>query len=121
SLPDALFYLDQASLVTEAKESLNRLADNLLNAVDHYCIEIEGHIDAAGSEEYNRKLSEERAASVRDHLMQVGLPADRITSVRGMGHTKPIATNNTLIGRYINRRVEIIITEPETPPPSSLR
>jgi outer membrane protein OmpA-like peptidoglycan-associated protein len=74
-------------------------------------MEIEGHTDAVGSDQYNLKLSESRANSVRDYLVQSGLTADRIIAVRGLGKVQPVATNDTAEGRQMNRRVEIIIAD----------
>ena len=67
---------------------------------------IGGHTDSQGSDEYNLKLSKERAASVREFLVSKGIPASRLTS-EGYGESRPIATNNTAAGRQENRRVEI--------------
>lgn len=67
---------------------------------------VEGHTDSVGSDELNQKLSEERANSVRDFLIQEGVAADRLTAM-GYGEGKPIATNNTKAGRQQNRRTEI--------------
>jgi outer membrane protein OmpA-like peptidoglycan-associated protein len=74
-----------------------------------YKISIEGHTDGIGTEQYNQRLSERRAAAVRQYLLQHGV-ADgaRITSA-GHGKSKPIADNATEQGRFQNRRVEILI------------
>lgn len=67
---------------------------------------IEGHTDSTGSKALNQKLSEERAAAVKNYLIENGIKADRLTSA-GYGPDKPIDTNNTAAGRANNRRVEI--------------
>ena len=67
---------------------------------------VEGHTDSVGSDKLNQKLSEERANSVRDFLIDKGIDAGRLTAI-GYGESKPIATNNTRAGRAQNRRVEI--------------
>jgi outer membrane protein OmpA-like peptidoglycan-associated protein len=67
---------------------------------------VEGHTDSTGSKALNQRLSEERAASVKDYLISNGVAKDRLTSV-GYGQDKPIAPNNTNDGRFKNRRVEI--------------
>jgi outer membrane protein OmpA-like peptidoglycan-associated protein/tetratricopeptide (TPR) repeat protein len=72
-------------------------------------IEISGHTDNVGGAEYNQKLSERRAQTVRQQLIFKGIPADRITS-KGYGLTKPIASNNTPEGRRTNRRIQAEIT-----------
>jgi outer membrane protein OmpA-like peptidoglycan-associated protein len=76
-----------------------------------YHVQIEGYTDSTGGVEYNQKLSESRAQSVHDYLVQSGLTAERITSTRGFGLNNPVATNNTPEGRQMNRRVEIIISD----------
>ena len=72
-------------------------------------LEVEGHTDAVGSDEYNQQLSEKRAVVVRDYLVQQGIPADTIVS-RGMGKTQPVASNDTSEGRQQNRRVELVLS-----------
>ena len=67
---------------------------------------IEGHTDSVGRESNNQKLSESRAASVRDYLTTIGMSASRLSSV-GYGEARPIASNKTRAGRQENRRVEI--------------
>ena len=67
---------------------------------------LEGHTDSVGTQTYNQKLSERRADSVMQYLLQKGIPADRLSST-GYGETKPRATNDTKEGRALNRRVEI--------------
>ena len=72
-------------------------------------IEVEGHTDSVGSDEYNQKLSEQRASSVRDYLISQGLRADILTA-KGFGETTPVATNDTAAGRQQNRRVELVVS-----------
>ncbi len=114
SLSDVLFDFDKATLKPGAKEKLSKLAGVLLAYPGNVRMEIEGHTDAIGSDEYNQKLSESRAMSVRDYLTQAGVPADTITAVRGFGKTRPVASNDTEAGRQMNRRVEIIINDATT-------
>ena len=71
-------------------------------------IEIVGHTDDVGDDDYNMKLSKQRAASVRDYLISKGHDASKIVT-RGMGETTPIASNSTAEGRAENRRVEILM------------
>jgi outer membrane protein OmpA-like peptidoglycan-associated protein len=111
SLSDVLFDFDQASLKPGAKEKLSKLAGILLAYPAKYQMEIEGHTDAVGTDQYNLKLSEARAGSVRDYLVQAGLNSERIIAVRGLGKMQPVATNDTAEGRQMNRRVEIIIAD----------
>jgi outer membrane protein OmpA-like peptidoglycan-associated protein len=73
-----------------------------------YRVQVEGHTDNIGSDSYNRRLSENRAKSVKQYLVQhFSIPSDRLV-VRGLGESKPIASNDTPEGRDKNRRVEIV-------------
>jgi outer membrane protein OmpA-like peptidoglycan-associated protein len=74
-------------------------------------LEIKGHTDNVGENEYNQKLSEMRAKAVKDYLISKGLLATRITA-QGFGETMPIASNDTKDGREKNRRVEFIVIKP---------
>ena len=67
---------------------------------------LEGHTDSQGRETTNQKLSESRAASVREYLTSIGMSGSRLSSV-GYGELRPIASNKTRAGRQENRRVEI--------------
>jgi outer membrane protein OmpA-like peptidoglycan-associated protein len=67
---------------------------------------VEGHTDSDGSNEMNQTLSENRAAAVKNYLIENGIAADRLKST-GFGETKPIATNKTAKGKAMNRRTEI--------------
>jgi outer membrane protein OmpA-like peptidoglycan-associated protein len=113
NLSDVLFDFNQATLKPGAKEKLSKLAGILLAFPGQYQMEIEGHTDAIGSDQYNLKLSEARATSVRDYIAQAGIPSTRIIAVRGFGKVRPVATNDTAEGRQMNRRVEIIIADHE--------
>ena len=106
-----LFDFNQATLKPGAKEKLSKLAGILLAYPDRFRMEIEGHTDAIGSDQYNLKLSEMRAFSVRDYLLQAGIESTRIVAVRGFGKTRPVTTNDTSEGRQMNRRVELIIAD----------
>ncbi len=70
-------------------------------------IEVAGHTDSRGSDEYNMTLSQQRADAVRNHLIKKGIEADRLTAV-GYGESQPVADNATDEGRFKNRRVELI-------------
>ena len=74
-----------------------------------YIIEVQGHTDNVGKEDYNMKLSDKRANAVKDYLINAGVPAERM-SANGYGPTRPIADNSTSAGRALNRRVEFNIT-----------
>ena len=89
-------------------ESTSVMVDiiQILNEYPTAKFTVEGHTDSVGSEATNQKLSESRANSVRDFLIDKGIAADRLSAI-GYGESKPIATNNTRAGRAQNRRVEI--------------
>jgi outer membrane protein OmpA-like peptidoglycan-associated protein len=104
---DILFDFNSYALRQESKSTLQNLADNFRKYADEQ-ISVEGHTDAIGSHEANQRLSEQRAGSVRDYLVDQGVPDGRITAI-GFGKTQPKASNDTPEGRQINRRVEIHI------------
>jgi outer membrane protein OmpA-like peptidoglycan-associated protein len=107
SLSDVLFDVDKATIKPGAERSIERIAAVLDQYPDHD-IAVEGHTDATGPDEYNQRLSEQRAAAVLERLVAGGVDANRITS-RGLGETTPVATNATAEGRQQNRRVEIVV------------
>jgi outer membrane protein OmpA-like peptidoglycan-associated protein len=72
-------------------------------------LEVEGYTDSTGSDDFNQKLSEQRASTVRDFLIAQGLADDSVTS-HGFGKAMPVASNDTAVGRQQNRRVEIIVS-----------
>lgn len=87
---------------------LNEIADILKENPD-YLVEIQGHTDNTGNAEMNLKLSDERAASVRQYLIDKGIDANRMTA-KGYGLTQAVADNKTAAGRAKNRRVEFIVS-----------
>jgi len=107
TLNDVLFEFDKANLKPGATRSLTNVAQFLRENPERQ-ITIEGYTDNVGSDAYNRELSQRRADSVRDFLVQSGISADRI-SARGLGEEYPVASNDTQAGRQQNRRVQIII------------
>src|SRR5207244_674052 len=107
SMPDVLFDSGQYTLKPAARERLARISGIVL-AYPDLRLEIEGHTDNIGSDEFNQILSEKRAAIVRDYLLTSGVPIDNIIA-RGLGKTRPIADNATASGRKLNRRVEMIV------------
>jgi outer membrane protein OmpA-like peptidoglycan-associated protein len=111
NLSDVLFDFNQASLRPGAREKLSKLAGILLAYPGTYHMEIEGHTDAVGSQDYNQRLSEARAQTVSDYLLKAAIPSDRLVAVRGFGKLRPVTTNDTAEGRQMNRRVEIIISD----------
>ena len=113
NLSDVLFDFNQATLKPGAREKLSKLAGILVAYPGSYRMQIEGHTDSVGSQDYNQKLSEDRAEAVHAYLIQAALPADRMLAVRGFGKVRPVATNDTPEGRQTNRRVEIVISDTE--------
>lgn len=103
-----LFAFDKSDLTSEARSQLMAVMDRLKNA-NVVSIKVVGHTDSRGSDAYNQKLSERRAASVATFLISRGLPADKI-STQGMGESQPVADNTTDEGRAKNRRVELHLT-----------
>jgi OOP family OmpA-OmpF porin len=75
-----------------------------------YDVSIVGHTDSRGPKAYNQKLSEQRAAKVKEDLVKRGIDSSRITTV-GKGEADPIATNDTDAGRAQNRRIEAVLTK----------
>ncbi len=111
NLPDILFDTNEATLKTETRIVLAKLAGILL-IMPELNLRVEGHTDSTGSPDHNQRLSERRAISVRDYLAQQGVAARRTVAV-GYGFDRPVADNTTREGRAKNRRVEIIIAEGE--------
>ncbi len=100
--------LNEFTLRSEAREKLAKLSGILLGHPGLE-IEVEGHTDATGRDDYNQKLSEDRAGSVRDYLVEQKVSEDSITA-KGFGKTRPVAPNDTAEGRRKNRRVEIVVS-----------
>lgn len=108
TMADILFATGKHDLAPGARESLAKLSGILL-AHPGLKLAIEGHTDSTGSEDFNMKLSSQRADTVRQYLISQGLSPDSITS-QGLGMANPVADNNTADGRKQNRRVEIIVS-----------
>ena len=105
------FAFDSSDLTSVAKANLDKLSQVLINNPDTN-INIYGHTDSKGADDYNQKLSERRANSVKAYLSAKGIAASRLF-VLGEGETMPVATNDTEAGRAQNRRVEFAITANE--------
>jgi outer membrane protein OmpA-like peptidoglycan-associated protein len=103
------FETNKATLKPVAREKLSKLSGVLLGFPGEYKLEIEGHTDSTGSDGYNQRLSQSRAESVRNFLVEQGIPMERIPSTQGFGRTRPIAPNDTRVNREKNRRVDIVI------------
>src|SRR5207248_3292427 len=72
-------------------------------------IAVEGHTDSVGGEEYNMKLSDNRANAVREYLVSQGVSSSAVTA-QGFGKSTPVADNSTAAGRQMNRRVELVVS-----------
>jgi outer membrane protein OmpA-like peptidoglycan-associated protein len=108
SMSDVLFDTAKYSLKSGAREKLAKVAGILL-AYPGLNIEVGGYTDNVGSDAMNQTLSENRAGSVRDYLVNQGVATASITS-RGFGETLPVSTNDTATGRQQNRRVELVVS-----------
>lgn len=106
-LKGVTFETGKADLKTSSYGILNNTVKGL-QKFDSVKVEIEGHTDNVGGEEYNMKLSQDRANSVRDYLVGKGIQAERISAV-GYGYSSPRADNESESGRAQNRRIEIRI------------
>ena len=100
------FTFGRADVPETIRMRLDAVVDVLVNERPDVKVEIIGHTDSIGSSDYNQVLSERRAASVKAYLVERGVPAERV-SVAGYGESRPRATNDTIEGRRLNRRVEI--------------
>lgn len=107
NMSDVLFDTGSYTLKPGAREKLAKISGIVL-AHPGLSLEIEGHTDSVGTDEFNQQLSERRADSVRDFLAQQGVPASSITA-RGFGKTQPVTSNDTADGRQRNRRVELVV------------
>jgi outer membrane protein OmpA-like peptidoglycan-associated protein len=108
NMSDVLFKTGSFELAPGARERLAKVSGILL-AYPSLHVQVEGHTDSVGTDEYNQTLSEKRAGAVRDYFVQQGVSADSIQS-RGFGKTVPIASNETAEGRQQNRRVELVLS-----------
>jgi outer membrane protein OmpA-like peptidoglycan-associated protein len=108
NLGDVLFDTGKYTIRPLAREKLARLSGIVL-AYPGLKLEAEGHTDNIGGEQFNQKLSEQRAQTVRDYLVSQGIPDANVTST-GKGFSMPVAPNDTAAGRQKNRRVEIIVS-----------
>ena len=108
NLSDVLFDFNQATLKQDAREKLARVSGILL-AYPTLHVNMEGHTDSIGSDEYNMKLSQRRADAVRDYLVSNGINPANMQSV-GLGKAAPVASNDTAAGRQQNRRVEMVVS-----------
>ena len=107
NLSDVLFDTGSYTLKPGAREKLAKVSGIVL-AHPGLLLQVEGHTDSVGSDDFNLRLSEMRAGSVREFLIGQGLKDNAITA-EGFGKSEPVATNDTPEGRQRNRRVEIVV------------
>ncbi|MDY6953695.1 MAG: OmpA family protein [Thermodesulfobacteriota bacterium] len=100
---DVFFDFDSATLKPGAYGEIDRIS-NVLNSYPQTTIRVEGHTDATGSETYNQQLSERRAESVKNAIVQRGIDPRRMQAI-GYGESQPISSDNAM-----NRRVSVVIT-----------
>jgi outer membrane protein OmpA-like peptidoglycan-associated protein len=108
NLSDVLFDTGKFDLRSLAREKLARFSGIVLGHPG-LRLDIEGYTDSVGSDEFNMKLSEQRAEAVRQYLAAQGL-ADTAMTAKGFGKSLPVADNATAAGRQQNRRVEIVVS-----------
>lgn len=105
---DLTFDTGKSTLKGDGQQRIKEMAD-ILKKYPENNITIVGHTDSTGSNQINQQLSQERASSVKNLLVQNGVPSASINAM-GVGPTDPIADNSTATGREANRRVELAIT-----------
>jgi len=108
NMSDVLFDTAKFSLRPLAREKLAKVA-GIVSGHPGLRLDVEGHTDSVGGDEYNQRLSEQRGTSVRDYLIQQGMAGSSVTT-KGFGKGEPVASNDTAQGRQQNRRVELVIS-----------
>jgi outer membrane protein OmpA-like peptidoglycan-associated protein len=108
NVSDVLFDTAKYSLRPLAREKLAKVA-GIVSGHPGLRLDVEGHTDSIGGDDYNQRLSEQRGGAVRDYLTQEGMAASSVTA-KGLGKADPVASNDTASGRQQNRRVEIVIS-----------
>ncbi len=119
NMSDVLFDTAQYTLKPGAREKLAKISGIVL-AHPGLKLEVEGHTDSVGGDDYNQRLSEQRAGAVRDFLVHQGLNPSSITA-QGFGKTQPVASNDNAAGRQLNRRVEMVVSGDIIGTPINLR
>jgi len=108
NMTDVLFDTAKYSLRPLAREKLAKVA-GIVSGHPGLRLDVEGHTDNVGGDDYNQRLSEQRGAAVRDYLTQQGMPLNSV-STKGFGESQPVASNENAAGRQENRRVELVIS-----------
>jgi outer membrane protein OmpA-like peptidoglycan-associated protein len=108
NMSDVMFDTGKYTLKPGAKEKLAKIAGIVLGHPG-LRLEVEGHTDNLGGDDFNQRLSEQRADAVRNYLVAQGVSPDSITA-HGFGKTRPVASNDTAASRQLNRRVELVVS-----------
>ncbi len=108
NISDVLFDFNKYTLKPGAREKLAKVSGILL-AYPGLTIQLEGHTDSVGTDDYNMTLSEHRAESVQSYMVSQGVPANTMTA-KGLGKSDPVASNDTAAGRQQNRRVDMVVS-----------
>ena len=108
NMSDVLFDTAKSSLRPLAREKLSKVS-GIVSGHPGLRLDVEGHTDSVGGDDYNQRLSEQRGESVRNYLLQQGMPTSSVTT-RGFGETRPVSSNDSSAGRQENRRVELVIS-----------
>jgi outer membrane protein OmpA-like peptidoglycan-associated protein len=108
NMSDVLFDTGKYSLRPVAREKLAKVA-GIVSGHPGLSLDVEGHTDSVGGDDYNQRLSEQRSEAVRAYLTQQGMAVSSVTA-KGFGKSQPVASNDTAKGRQQNRRVELVIS-----------
>jgi outer membrane protein OmpA-like peptidoglycan-associated protein len=112
NLPDVTFAVDSTEISPSFQSALDRVAQSMVQYPDSL-VDVYGHTDSTGADQYNMNLSQRRADAVSRYLISRGVSSARLQA-KGMGESYPVADNNTVEGRAKNRRVEVKITPVST-------
>ena len=121
-LDKVFFEFDSAVIKPESIGLLDEVAATMLDHPELRRVEVQGHTDDQGTDEYNKKLSQDRAEAVMNYLVSTGVPGNRLTAT-GYGEAQPLQKGITEDARATNRRVEfhIIDRDGATPPPREMK
>jgi OOP family OmpA-OmpF porin len=104
---DANFDFDKSNLKPQGKKNLDSLVSKM-SGTEIRAVDVVGHTDSIGTDAYNQRLSERRASTVKNYLIDKGVPGS-VISAEGRGESQPVADNKTKEGRAQNRRVEVAV------------
>jgi len=113
TLSDVLFQVDRAELSAEGMRTAQKVADVLMQEPQSV-VQVEGFTDSTGTSSHNLDLSQRRAESVRNALIGLGVPSNKV-GTRGYGEAYPVASNTDAGSRQLNRRVEIVLSQNGAP------